>query len=95
MWWDDKEIRRPANLPDGDESRIGSQRKLGSSAGLAVKNVVTNSHVYPSGVERATSSAAIEPLAPDLNSTTIEPFHCAAMFWPMMRANTSATLPGE
>jgi hypothetical protein len=34
-------------------------------------------------------------LAPDLDSTTIEPFHCSAMFYAMMRANTSATLPGE
>jgi len=40
--------------------------------------------------------AAIEPLAPDLDSTTIEaPFHCALMFCATMRANTSATLPGE
>jgi hypothetical protein len=34
-------------------------------------------------------------LAPDLDSTMIDPFHRAAMFWAMMRANTSATLPGE
>jgi hypothetical protein len=34
-------------------------------------------------------------LAPDLDSTMIDPFHCAAMFWETMRANTSTTLPGE
>jgi hypothetical protein len=81
--------------PIGMKSRCGSQRKLLYSAGLAAKNAVTNSHVYPSGVARATSSAAIEPLAPDLISLMIEPFHCAAMFWATMRPNTSATLPAE
>ena len=77
------------------KSRIGSQRSEVLNAGLAVKNAVTSSHVYPSGAARATSSAAIEPLAPDLDSTTMVPFHCSCMFCAMIRANTSATLPGE
>ena len=81
--------------PIGMKSRTGSQRRRDVSDGLVVKNVVTNSHVYPSGAARATSSAAIEPLAPDFDSRMIDPFHCAAMFWATMRPNTSATLPAE
>ena len=65
------------------------------SDGLAVKNVVTISHVYPSGTARATSSAAIEPLAPDFDSLRIVAFHCSAMFCATMRPNTSTTLPTE
>src|SRR4249919_2038338 len=65
--------------PIGMKSRTGSQRRVMLSDGLVVKNVVTSSHVYPSGAARATSSAAIEPLAPDLDSIMIVPFHCAAM----------------
>ena len=42
-----------------------------------------------------TTIIAIDPLAPDLASTTIDaPFHCAAMLCATMRAKTSATLPG-
>ncbi len=81
--------------PIGMKSRSGSQRNAAYSDGLAVKNVVTSNQVYPSGAERATSSAAIDPLAPDLDSTMIEALHRTAMFCAMIRANTSATLPAE
>jgi hypothetical protein len=81
--------------PTGTKSRRGSQRRTRLSEGLVVKNVVTRSQVYPSGAERATSSAASEPLAPDFDSRMIDAFHCAAMFWVTMRPNTSATLPAE
>jgi hypothetical protein len=53
------------------KSRTGSQRRVILSDGLVVKNVVTISQVYTSGAARAASSAAIEPLAPDLDSRMI------------------------
>jgi hypothetical protein len=79
----------------GMKSRTGSHRMVMLSEGLVVKKVVTKSHVYPSGAARATSSAASEPLAPDLDSRMIDAFHCPAMFCVTMRPKTSATLPAE
>jgi len=66
-------------IPIGVKSRTGSHRMTRLSDGLVVKKVVTSSHVYPSGSARATSSAAIEPFAPDFDSIIIAPFHRAAM----------------
>src|ERR1700744_4909632 len=82
-------------IPIGVKSRTGSQRITRLSEGAVVKNVVTNSHVYPSPPARATSSAAIDPLAPDFDSRMIEAFHCSAICWATMGPNTSAALPTE
>src|SRR6202035_4576349 len=82
-------------IPIGVKSRTGSQRITRLSEGLVVKNVVTSNHVYPSGSARATSSAAIEPFAPDFDSIMIEAFHCVARCWGTRGPNTSPTLPTE
>ena len=53
-----KKFGASQTCPIGMKSRTGSQRKVMLSEGLVVKNVVTNSHVYPSGAARARSLAA-------------------------------------